>query len=262
MKDQYKRNIDYLRISLTDRCNLHCRYCQPEVACHVSHEQILRYEELLRICRAAVRLGMNISLDTTDAQQYRELTGGEIKTVFAGLAEARAASLPFKLNCVPLAGLGFDGVRQLLKLAEEYQAPLRFIELMPLACNGSLQGISGSALRQLWEQYGLQVTRDEQVYGNGPASYYRLSGYSVPVGFIEPIHNRFCAACNRVRLTSVGFLKTCLYSAEGLDLAALLRSGADEEELEQALQQTIWQKPWGHKFDVSPAQFNMSQIGG
>ena len=59
MKDQYKRNIDYLRISLTDRCNLHCRYCQPEVACHVPHEQILRYEELLRICRAAVRLGIS-----------------------------------------------------------------------------------------------------------------------------------------------------------------------------------------------------------
>ena len=58
MKDQYKRNIDYLRISLTDRCNLHCRYCQPEVACHVPHEQILRYEELLRICRAALQLGI------------------------------------------------------------------------------------------------------------------------------------------------------------------------------------------------------------
>ena len=175
MKDQYKRNIDYLRISLTDRCNLHCRYCQPEVACYVPHEQILRYEELLRICRAGVRLGiskfkitggeplvrkgcaafirelkrlegvaqvtlttngtllpqllpelaaagldsMNISLDTTDAQQYRELTGGDIKTVFAGLAAARAAGIPFKLNCVPLAGLGFEGVRQLLNLAEE-----------------------------------------------------------------------------------------------------------------------------------------------
>ena len=318
MKDQYKRNIDYLRISLTDRCNLHCRYCQPEVACHVPHEQILRYEELLRICRAAVRVGiskfkitggeplvrkgcaafirelkrlegvaqvtlttngtllpqllpelaaagldsMNISLDTTDAQQYRELTGGDIETVFAGLAAARTAGVPFKLNCVPLAGLGFEGVRQLLDLAEAYQAPLRFIELMPLTCNGSLQGISGSALRRLWEQHGLQVTRDEQVYGNGPASYYRLSGCSVPIGFIEPIHNRFCNTCNRVRLTSVGFLKTCLYSAEGIDLAALLRSGADEEELEQALQQTIWQKPWGHKFDVTPAQFNMSQIGG
>ena len=108
----------------------------------------------------------------------------------------------------------------------------------------------------------MQVTRDEQVYGNGPASYYRLSGYRVPVGFIEPIHNRFCAACNRVRLTSVGFLKTCLYSAEGLDLAALLRSGADDTRLEQAMQQTIWHKPWGHRFDVTPAQFNMSQIGG
>ena len=54
MYDQYNRKIDYLRISLTDRCNLHCRYCQPEVSEHVPHNEILRYEELLRICRAAL----------------------------------------------------------------------------------------------------------------------------------------------------------------------------------------------------------------
>lgn len=58
MHDQYNRKIDYLRISLTDRCNLHCRYCQPEVSEHVTHNEILRYEELLRICRAALQLGI------------------------------------------------------------------------------------------------------------------------------------------------------------------------------------------------------------
>ena len=58
MYDQYNRKIDYLRISLTDRCNLHCRYCQPEVSEHVPHNEILRYEELLRICRAALQLGI------------------------------------------------------------------------------------------------------------------------------------------------------------------------------------------------------------
>ena len=59
MYDQYNRKIDYLRISLTDRCNLHCRYCQPEVSEHVPHNEILRYEELLRICRAALQLGIS-----------------------------------------------------------------------------------------------------------------------------------------------------------------------------------------------------------
>ncbi|WP_299825634.1 radical SAM protein, partial [uncultured Phascolarctobacterium sp.] len=58
MYDQYNRKIDYLRISLTDRCNLHCRYCRPEVSEHVPHNEILRYEELWRICRAALQLGI------------------------------------------------------------------------------------------------------------------------------------------------------------------------------------------------------------
>ena len=67
MYDQYNRKIDYLRISLTDRCNLHCRYCRPEVSEHVPHNEILRYEELLSICRAALQLGI----------RKFKITGGE-----------------------------------------------------------------------------------------------------------------------------------------------------------------------------------------
>ena len=58
MLDQFDRNIDYMRISVTDRCNLRCRYCMPEGADYESHEAILRYEEILRICRAAIGLGV------------------------------------------------------------------------------------------------------------------------------------------------------------------------------------------------------------
>lgn len=318
MYDKYKRKIDYLRISVTDRCNLHCSYCQPEVARRVTHEQILRYEEILRICRLAVRLGIskfkitggeplmrkdcaqfiaalkqldgveqvtlttngtllpkflpklldagldsaNISLDTTETAQYKQLTGGELAAVLAGMDAAKKAGLPFKLNCVPLVSMGVCEIMQLLELAEAYQAPMRFIELMPLACNTKLQGIAGSTIRKLLEQSGLKLTPTRAVYGNGPASYYRVGGYTIPVGFIEPIHNRFCASCNRVRLTSVGYLKTCLYSDAGVDIGQIVRSGISDAELERVLQQTIFAKPRSHSFDARPAQFNMSQIGG
>ena len=188
MYDQYNRKIDYLRISLTDRCNLHCRYCQPEISEHVPHNEILRYEELLRICRAALQLGIrkfkitggepllrkgcsdfiaslkqtegveqvtlttngtllsqqlpaliaagvdsiNVSLDTLDAAYYTELTGGSLDSVLKSLQELQSAGIPFKLNCVPLAENGLADIMQLLKLAHSYNAPLRFIELMPL----------------------------------------------------------------------------------------------------------------------------------
>lgn len=314
MYDQYNRKIDYLRISLTDRCNLHCRYCQPEVSEHVSHNEILRYEELLRICRAALQLGIrkfkitggepllrkgcsdfvaslkqldgveqvtlttngtllsqqlpaliaagvdsiNVSLDTLDAAYYTELTGGRLSSVLQALQELQAAGIPFKLNCVPLAENGLADIMQLLKLAHKYNAPLRFIELMPLDCNADLKGLSGSEIRSQL----LALQPDAQRYGNGPASYWRISGYAMPVGFIEPLHNKFCAVCNRVRLTSVGMLKPCLYCNEGMNLKRLLRDGASDADLLQAMQEIIYAKPAGHSFDVKAARFNMSQIGG
>lgn len=318
MYDQYNRKIDYLRISLTDRCNLHCRYCRPEVSEHVPHNEILRYEELLRICRAALQLGIrkfkitggepllrkgcsdfiaslkqldgveqvtlttngtllaqqlpaliaagvdsiNVSLDTLDAAYYAELTGGSLDSVLQALQELQAAGIPFKLNCVPLAENCLTDIMQLLKLAHSYNAPLRFIELMPLDCNANLRGVSGSEIRSLLEQAGLSLQPDAQRYGNGPASYWRISGYKMPVGFIEPLHNKFCAVCNRVRLTSVGMLKPCLYSNEGMNLKRLLRDGASDADLLEAMQEIIYNKPEGHSFDVKAAHFNMSQIGG
>ena len=318
MYDQYNRKIDYLRISLTDRCNLHCRYCQPEVSEHVPHNEILRYEELLRICRAALQLGIrkfkitggepllrkgcsdfiaslkqldgveqvtlttngtllaqqlpaliaagvdsiNVSLDTLNAAYYKELTGGILSSVLQSLRELQAAGIPFKLNCVPLAENGLTDIMQLLKLAHSYNAPLRFIELMPLDCNTNLRGVSGNEIRSLLEQAGLQLQPDAQRYGNGPASYWHIGGYKMPVGFIEPLHNKFCAVCNRVRLTSVGMLKPCLYSDEGMNLKRLLRDGGSDADLLQAMQEIIYAKPAGHSFDVKAARFNMSQIGG
>ena len=163
---------------------------------------------------------------------------------------------------MPLAENGLADIMQLLKLANDYNAPLRFIELMPLDCNTNLRGVSGSEIRSQLEQVGLQLQRDAQRYGNGPASYWRIGGYKMPVGFIEPLHNKFCAICNRVRLTSVGMLKPCLYSSEGMNLKRLLRDGGSDADLLQAMQEIIYAKPAGHSFDVEAARFNMSQIGG
>lgn len=205
---------------------------------------------------------INVSLDTLDAAYYTELTGGSLDSVLKSLQELQSAGIPFKLNCVPLAENGLADIMQLLKLAHSYNAPLRFIELMPLDCNTNLQGLSGSEIRSLLEQAGLQMQRDAQRYGNGPASYWRIGGYKMPVGFIEPLHNKFCAVCNRVRLTSVGMLKPCLYCNEGMNLKRLLRDGASDADLLQAMQEIIYAKPAGHSFEVEAASFNMSQIGG
>ena len=102
------------------------------------------------------------------------------------------------------------------------------------------------------------------VLGDGPAVYYTVPGWKGDIGFIAAVHGKFCASCNRVRLTSQGFLRPCLASEAGCDLRALLRSGADDTQLLAAIRETIWAKPREHHFEDSsmPATRGMYRIGG
>ncbi len=329
MIDNFQREINYMRISLTDRCNLHCRYCRPEVAEHVQHERILRYEEILRIAKCAVNLGItrfkitggepllrkgvadfiaklkalpkveqvtlttngtfleqhipdlkqanidgvNISLDTLDENCYQNLTGGRLEQVLSSIASAVQAGIKCKLNCVPLKNsANASAISQknyfvdLLNYAGALQIPLRFIELMPLNCNSGCTSFTGAEIRQILQGAGYSLQAAQQQYGNGPAQYYlaqdKLHVKQSVIGFIEPIHAKFCADCNRIRLTSTGQLKNCLYSPPVCDFRELLRQGADDGELTQALEQAILAKPLGHTFDKHPGGFAMNEIGG
>lgn len=317
MQDQYGRKINYLRISITDRCNLSCIYCRPETALKYRHADILTYEEILTVCKACTKLGItnfkitggepsvrkgwldfvrrlqqlpgvesvslttngldlaeylqaladmkisgiNISLDTVNEAEYERITGSDrLRQVQENIAEAVRLGLNVKLNCVPLADAGAEKISALIKYADALQVPLRFIELMPLACNQQLQGISGEKLREILNDRGIFLTKSTRAYGNGPAVYYETDNLSIPIGFIEPLHGKFCHTCNRVRLTSTGFLKTCLYSSTGADLKAVLRSG--EGQLTEIIRQTVYHKPQSHQFENRPAVFQMNEIGG
>lgn len=101
-------------------------------------------------------------------------------------------------------------------------------------------------------------------FGNGPAVYYTVPGWKGSIGFIAAVHGKFCASCNRVRLTSQGFLRPCLASETGCDLRALLRGGADDARLRTAIRETIWSKPREHHFEdrCMPVTCSMYRIGG
>ena len=318
MYDQFQRQINYMRISLTDRCNLRCRYCRPSLPDFAQEGDALSYEEILRVCRLVIVLGVgrfkitggepllregaaafigalkklpgaeqvtlttngtyfaryaaqlrqagldcvNFSLDTLDGGAYARLTGGSLAQTLRGVEAAARERIKFKLNCVLLEGLTERELPSLVRFAAGYGAPLRFIELMPLACNRDLRCLSGERARAVLAQAEIVLRLADAAYGNGPATYYRAAGYAIPVGFIEPLHNKFCSRCNRVRLTSAGLLKTCLYRPAALDLRAALRGGASDDELLSALRRAIYDKPAGHGFADCPADFSMSEIGG
>lgn len=325
MFDRYQREIHYLRLSVTDLCNLRCRYCMPDGVEKLEREAVLTYEEFLRLAALFARCGIdtvrvtggeplvrknvaqlvaglketpgirrvtlttnavllaeqlpalldagldsvNISLDTLRPEVFRQITArDDFAAVQAGLQAALESSLPVKLNCVPQAGVNEGELEQLAALAKDNAMQVRFIEMMPIGYGAAMPCISGPELRarfaRRWPELAPLSAAQEHALGDGPAVYYTVPGWQGSIGFIAAVHGKFCASCNRVRLTSQGFLRPCLASETGCDLRALLRSGADDAQLLAAIRETIWAKPREHHFNDSsmPATRGMYRIGG
>ena len=103
--------------------------------------------------------------------------------------------------------------------------------------------------------------------GNGPCKYYTVDGFQGKIGFISAISHKFCSECNRIRLTSQGYLKTCLQYTAGRDLREALRNGGTDEELKEIIKAALSEKPDGHHFrekvkEDDTESLCMSQIGG
>ena len=321
MKDSFGRTIDYLRVSVTDRCNLRCIYCMPDGCDKVSMAQILTYEEIERICRIAasagiskikvtggeplVRLGcchlirslksiegvkevtlttngqilgrfldelrdagidgINISLDSLKPERYSRLTGGgSLGKTLEAIDLARASGIRTKINSVLLSGVNEDEILSLAGFAFRTGLLLRFIELMPIGIADSSLGISNEKVLKLLLERWPDLEADSTPWGNGPAVYYRRPGIRGGIGLISAIHGKFCAGCNRIRLTSQGQIKPCLCYEEGFDLKPYLRES--DAELEAALKKAILMKPLEHCFPEegfgSGEHRLMSQIGG
>ena len=154
--------------------------------------------------------------------------------------------------------------QQVLSLAEKGYADVRFIELMPIGEGKSHKGIANKdildALCKLYPE--LQPVQKRK--GNGPAVYYEIPGFRKNVGFISPVHVKFCAACNRIRMTADGHFKPCLCYGESIDGREILRAG-NHEQIRELLQRVILAKPQMHCFDTREKiteNKQMVQIGG
>ncbi|MDD6213339.1 MAG: GTP 3',8-cyclase MoaA [Clostridiales bacterium] len=329
MKDQYGRAITYMRISITDRCNLHCQYCMPGEPKQIPREEILSYEEICQTAEAAVNLGIthfritggeplvrkdcfrlirmlhqingvervsmttngvllfsfmnelasaglddvNVSLDTLNRGEFLHLTGKDsLSSVLEGIEAAVESGIPVKLNAVNRRGMDW---RSLVSYAESRKIPLRFIEMMPIGHGKNHMGSSNEELlKQIEEIYGParpvenssdpgNLIMEEQ--GRGPARYYRFQNLNTKIGFISAIHHRFCESCNRVRLSSTGYLKACLCYQQGADLRPILRDPAQSDDLVRVMREVIYRKPREHDFDHMKnitEKKSMNRIGG
>ena len=348
MTDGFGRTIDYLRISVTDKCNLRCKYCMPpEGVRHLPHEEILTLEEIARLSKILAGLGIkkvrltggepmvrknllwlvkalkedaeineiamttngilfaqeaqqyreaglssiNISLDTLEEESYAQITGKDmLSQVLLSIEAALEQGLQVKINCVPVKEWNEEELVKLAGIAKEKPVDVRFIELMPIGCGKEFEGIpSEEILKKLERVYGRtkeipksegqksQLLKDNEQNSNmaGPAKYVEFENFQGRIGFISPLSHKFCSECNRIRLTCDGKLKLCLHYQKGLELKPLLRGGATDEDIEQAIEAAVMEKPGEHHFlkdaskqegkpeENSPEEMKkMVQIGG
>lgn len=198
---------------------------------------------------------LNVSLDTLRPDRYAYMTRvGRLEDALRGLeAAAEAGFTGTKLNVVLMRDFNQDEIPDFVNLTRRYPVEVRFIELMPIGEGGNAQFLPSQAV--------LDACPDLcPAEGSGVARRYRASGGRGLVGLIEPMSRRFCAQCDRIRVTADGKLKPCLHSDQELPLR-----GLHGEALRRAIQAGIAAKPERHHMNEtghSQAGRNMHQIGG
>ena len=231
---------------------------------------------LAKVAKALAEAGLrriNISLDTLDWERFKRLTFRDrYDDVIEGIAAARSAGLaPIKINTVLMRGINDDEALPLLKWALSENLNLRFIEQMPLDAGDAWTRknliTADEIFQQLNSEFELTPVSDR---GSSPAEEFYINGGPATVGIIGSVTRSFCANCDRLRLTSDGQLRNCLFSIEETDLRSILRNGrmSDAEkrqDIVKAFGLSVKAKLPGHGINnpdfVKPVR-PMSAIGG
>jgi len=326
LADQFNRPITYLRVSVTDRCNLRCVYCMPEGGLPwIAKGDVLSFDEIVAIVRAAGSIGVrsirltggepllrrglpelvekiaalpgiddialstnallladqidalraaglgrvNISLDTLRPERFFAIARRPgLDRVLAGIDAAFAAGLgPIKLNCVVMRGQNDDELSAFAELTRERRLFVRFIEVMPVLDNVTLQRDAYLSAADMLDRIRASGTLVPVAgpAGNGPARYFAFPGAAGALGVISPLSHDYCETCNRVRLSADGRLRLCLFGDNDIDLRTPLREGASSAELTAIFRAAMYIKPERHHLDLgkpASAMRALSEIGG
>ena len=227
-------------------------------------------EKLAKDLKKAGLSSVNISLDTLKKEKFKKITGVDaLNDVMAGIKEAINAGISTKINTVIQKGVNDDELFDIIELAKNDKLNIRFIEMMPIGHGKESIGISNiDILERIKERYN--VAEDNKKYGNGPAKYIKLEGFTGAIGFISAMHGKFCDNCNRIRFTSTGKLKPCLCYESNIDVKDILKDteiGSEKKHniLKEKIRECIAGKPEAHAFEdlskISEMK-DMVEIGG
>lgn len=290
LKDKQGRKINYLRLAVTDRCNLRCTYCMPaEGLDWLPRKELMTYEEMHRICALFVTMGVekiritggeplvrrglvpflhnlsgidglqeltlttngllagsfvsdfkamgiksvNLSLDTLDRDRFFRITRREgLGEVLATMDKLLENDIRIKINTVVMANQNIADILPLVRLTERLPVSVRFIEEMPF--NGGTHQVTldwdhQRILAHIRAQFPtIQKIPDTP---SSTAYNYHIPGHKGNIGIIAAYSRLFCGSCNRIRITSTGILRTCLYAAGSLNLKEAIREGCTDADL-------------------------------
>lgn len=309
LADGFGRVHRSLRISVTDRCNLRCRYCMPHEQMEwLPRADVLGDDEIVRLVELFARLGVdrlrvtggeplvrrglpaliarlaqipgireislttngvllgplvpdlvaaglarvNVSLDSLDPQRFSAITRrDDLDRVLAGIDAALAEPRlrPVKVNAVIMRGLNEDDVLPLSAFAREHDVVMRFIEVMPLDSARSWSPVDVMSGADVRAMIARRWPIESLGRGHAADTGVRFRFSDRPDRIIETVSSvteSFCAACDRLRLTADGHLKTCLFADGETDLRGPLRSGADIDEIERIVRGAVLGKGPGH----------------
>ncbi len=297
--DNHGRTVDYLRLAVTDKCNLRCFYCMPEEGIDfVKRKELLSFEENLRIITLLAKEGLrkvritggepflrkdimafiknlsnvegieeiaitsngtitakyldelqilginkiNLSIDALDKQRFFEITKRDLfDTVWNCYKEMIARNFEVKLNCVVMPEKNIEDIIPLVKLASKDPVNIRFIEEMPFNGEGRthdhLEWNYVKILQHIENHFGKVIKLKDPK--NSTALNYKIESYKGSFGIIPAYSRSFCGTCNRLRLTPTGLIKTCLYDNGIFNLRNLIRAGANDQQIVQAIKEAI-----------------------
>ncbi len=327
MNDSFDRTIDYVRIAVTDRCNLRCFYCMPaEGIPYEPKAQLLSYEEITRLLRVLGDLGfkkvrftggepflrkdfmqllestaalgdyssihitsngtllqkhitklkalgitkINLSIDSLDKERFKKITRrDDFEKVMQTFHMLIDNGFQVKLNAVIMNGINTQDILSLAALAETYPVDVRFIEEMPFN-GGYKENKQLYSARDIYADLKAHYTDLEALpstHGD-TASLLSMPNFKGNIGIIAAFSRTFCDTCNRLRISSKGEIKSCLYDDGVFNIRDYMREGVSDEALAAKFSEIIRLKPKdgfeAEKMRKSPSQSmkSMSSIGG
>jgi cyclic pyranopterin phosphate synthase len=210
---------------------------------------------------------VNISLDTLRPDRFRELTRrDQLDDVLDGIAAAVEAGLsPVKVNTVVMRGVNDDELVELAAFGRANGVTMRFIEWMPLDAQERWRDDAVVSQQEILAAIETVFPVTPIQRGSAPAERFAYRDGVGEVGVIPSVTRPFCDTCDRIRLTADGQLRSCLFAVEETDLRGLLRDGASDDAVAEAIQRCVKGKWAGHMIGqvtfIRPRR-SMSQIGG